>query len=154
MKTKVIYFTASWCGACKVMEPALDDLMNNTSPNLVDYFKYDVDLFPDKMTSYDVNTLPTIVIERGFANQKLIGGQSTQKISDTMDAVWHEYEDQNTNTNNDSLNTIKDWLYEDVPTSEGKPTTKRLKTSIVIILIVGAAGLISSGVLLFQKIRK
>jgi len=56
-KLVVVDFTASWCGPCKMIAPAVAAL-SNKYPNVV-FLKVDVDELRETATSYGVRSMPT-----------------------------------------------------------------------------------------------
>lgn len=55
------YFTASWCGPCKMFSPVFDKVMMETGVN---YQKIDVDSNKDLALKYGVMSVPTLIFER------------------------------------------------------------------------------------------
>jgi len=55
------YFTASWCGPCKMFSPVFDKAMAETGVN---HQKVDVDLNKDLAIQYGVMSVPTLIFER------------------------------------------------------------------------------------------
>ena len=56
----VKYFTASWCGPCKMFGPTFDQVMNETG---VEHMKIDVDQKKDIKASHMVSSVPTLIFE-------------------------------------------------------------------------------------------
>jgi thioredoxin 1 len=55
------YFTASWCGPCKMFGPIFDKAMMETGVN---YQKIDVDQNKDIALKYGVMSVPSLIFER------------------------------------------------------------------------------------------
>ncbi len=55
------YFTASWCGPCKMFSPIFDKAMMETGVN---YQKIDVDNNKDIAVNYGIMSVPTLIFER------------------------------------------------------------------------------------------
>ena len=55
------YFTASWCGPCKMFGPVVDKVMSETGTN---YQKIDVVNNRDMAAQYGIMGVPTLVFER------------------------------------------------------------------------------------------
>ena len=59
---KVIRFTASWCGPCKMLAPIFGEVQNEVSD--VMFETIDVDTNRDKASQYSVSSVPTVIIEK------------------------------------------------------------------------------------------
>jgi len=58
----VLYFTATWCGPCKMFKPTVQAVSAETSVG-INYI--DVDQQPDMAQRYNVSSVPTIIVENG-----------------------------------------------------------------------------------------
>ena len=63
----VLYFTAEWCGPCKLIWPEVQKI-SEKNPNSILFIKIDVDEFEDLSSSCDVSCMPTFQFYR--RNQK------------------------------------------------------------------------------------
>ena len=54
------YFTASWCGPCKMFGPVFDQVMNETD---VWHRKVDVDVNKEETMKYMISSVPTIIFK-------------------------------------------------------------------------------------------
>ena len=63
----VLYFTASWCGPCKMIAPHVESLAQKY-PN-VNFYKIDVDVFEELSASAEVECMPTF---RLYKNNELV----------------------------------------------------------------------------------
>ena len=59
---KIIRFTASWCGPCKMLAPIFGEVQNEVSD--VMFETIDVDVNRDKASQYSVSSVPTVIIEK------------------------------------------------------------------------------------------
>jgi thioredoxin 1 len=55
------YFTAAWCGPCKMFGPIVDKVKADTGINIQ---KIDVDNNKDMAIQYGVMSVPTLIFER------------------------------------------------------------------------------------------
>jgi thioredoxin 1 len=70
-KLKVVYFTASWCGPCKIMSPELK-VVSKTEKDKLDIYKMDIDnVITDDIL--DVSSVPTMVF---FKNGEMLGSHT------------------------------------------------------------------------------
>ena len=64
----VLYFTASWCGPCKMIAPHVQQLADQNPA--VNFYKIDVDEFEELTMSGGVNCMPTFLL---FKNNSQVG---------------------------------------------------------------------------------
>jgi len=73
---KILYFSAAWCGPCKMLGPIMESLSGQ-----INYEKIDVDNNQDLSIQYGVRNIPTLVlVENGEAVGRLVGVQSKEAI--------------------------------------------------------------------------
>lgn len=73
---KVLYFSAAWCGPCKMLGPIMESLSGQ-----INYEKIDVDNNQDLSIQYGVRNIPTLVlVENGEAVRRLTGLQQKDAI--------------------------------------------------------------------------
>ena len=71
------YFSASWCGPCKVTKPIISELKNEVSGLTVDFI--DVDENYEESLKYQIRSVPTIILERsGLEVDRIIGSHSKE----------------------------------------------------------------------------
>ncbi|XP_042497402.1 thioredoxin H2 [Macadamia integrifolia] len=76
-KLLVIDFTASWCGPCKYIEPAVIEMANKYTD--VEFAKIDVDELMDVAQEYRVQAMPTfILIKEGKEVDKVVGAKKDE----------------------------------------------------------------------------
>lgn len=74
--SRVIRFTASWCGPCKALEKTLEQI--NTS---VPIEVYDIDEQPQYATEFGVRGVPTLVMLDGNVEVKrMVGAKSKPEL--------------------------------------------------------------------------
>lgn len=64
------YFTATWCGPCRLIKPKINELKNQgLSIQIID-----VDQFTEETTNSGVRNIPTIIlIQDGVVQQRMVG---------------------------------------------------------------------------------
>ena len=78
----VVDFFAEWCGPCKAMAPALDQLAKEMAGK-VKIVKLDVDHNPEATQKYRIQAMPTLMIFKGgkVASQQ-VGALPKKKLED------------------------------------------------------------------------
>jgi thioredoxin 1 len=73
---KILYFSAAWCGPCKMLGPTMESLSGQ-----INYEKIDVDNNQDLSIQYGVRNIPTLIlVENGEAVGRLTGLQQKEAI--------------------------------------------------------------------------
>ena len=76
MKT-MKYFSATWCGPCKVFKP----VMNEISGEGYHVEFIDIDNMSDLANKYNVRSVPTVIVEEGGKEvDRIIGSVSKQQV--------------------------------------------------------------------------
>ncbi len=80
MKT-LKYFSATWCGPCKVFKPVMNEVANEGySVQFID-----VDQSPELQQKYNVRSVPTVVVEEnGLEVNRIMGAVSKQQILESI----------------------------------------------------------------------
>lgn len=68
----LVDFMAEWCGPCKVMKPALEELHQKMG-DAVRIIKIDIDKSPAAASSFNVQAVPTLIL---FQKGKILWRQS------------------------------------------------------------------------------
>ncbi|MFV1987487.1 MAG: thioredoxin TrxC [Gemmatimonadota bacterium] len=74
----LVDFHADWCGPCKAMAPALDDLAHERSGDLL-VAKLDTDANPKTSERFEIRAIPTLIVFRG--------GQEAGRVSGAVPAA-------------------------------------------------------------------
>lgn len=73
---KVLRFTASWCGPCKMLAKTLEGVETNIPIEVID-----IDANPELATEFGIRSVPTLVLmEDNMALKKLIGNKTKQEL--------------------------------------------------------------------------
>ncbi len=84
--TTLKFFQAEWCGPCKQQKPIVEDLENEYGKLTVE--RYDIEEDVEETNSYQVKSVPSIVIEHDGDVKKRFTGMTQrpdleQAIEDT-----------------------------------------------------------------------
>ena len=77
---RVLRFTASWCGPCKMLAKNLEEVNTNVPIEVVD-----IDVHTDVAMDYGVRGVPTLIMLDGNTEMKrLVGMQSLKVLEDWL----------------------------------------------------------------------
>ena len=80
MKT-MKYFSATWCGPCKVFKPVMNEIAGEGYH--VEFI--DIDNLSDLASKYNVRSVPTTVIEEnGIEVDRIVGSVPKQQVLDKL----------------------------------------------------------------------
>ena len=79
----LVDFWAQWCGPCKMLAPALNQL-NEELDNVI-IAKVDIDNVTDVPEKYGVRSIPTLLkFENGLSQETRVGFQTVKQLKDWM----------------------------------------------------------------------
>jgi thioredoxin 1 len=83
----LVDFFAEWCGPCKIMSPILDSISEKYNDSVL-ILKVNVDNFPDLAKTYDVMSIPTLILFQDGEQVDLLTGVRTKAaISSIIDKL-------------------------------------------------------------------
>jgi thioredoxin 1 len=75
---KVLRFTASWCGPCKMLAKNLESVKTELPIEVVD-----IDVYTELATEYGIRGVPTLVmVEDDVEKKRLVGMKSLKELED------------------------------------------------------------------------
>lgn len=81
----MVDFFAEWCGPCKMLAPALEEL-GSEMEGRARILKVDVDRSPDLAQKYGISGVPTVMIfKNGTAVEKMVGFQPKQALKSKLE---------------------------------------------------------------------
>ena len=73
---KIVRFTASWCGPCKMLAKTLEDVQTNVPIEVID-----IDAQPEIAAEFGIRGVPTLVMmEDNMATKRLVGNKTKQEL--------------------------------------------------------------------------
>ena len=77
----VVDFWAEWCGPCRMIAPALDEISAGTTGQKVKIVKLNVDENPNVAQKYGIMSIPTLMIfKNGEMAARQVGAAPKQKL--------------------------------------------------------------------------
>ncbi|WVY91318.1 hypothetical protein V8G54_036832 [Vigna mungo] len=83
IKLVVVYFTASWCGPCRIIAPIFEELAKNM-PHVI-FLKVDVDELSSVAKEWSISAMPTFLFfKEGERVDEVVGGNPS-KLRQTVE---------------------------------------------------------------------
>ena len=80
---KVLMFSASWCGPCKMSKPIFNQIKESRQD--VDFEVVDIDENQKLATDYNITGVPTfVVLENNAEVQRIVGGGNVNKLKEIL----------------------------------------------------------------------
>jgi thioredoxin 1 len=83
----LVYFSAEWCGPCKMMPPILQEVKKNIG-NEITIIKMDVDRNPQTARQYGIQSVPTLIL---FKKGKVLWRQSGVVQASQLELIIRQY---------------------------------------------------------------
>jgi thioredoxin 1 len=79
-KVSVLYFSAAWCGPCKILKPVMEEISKEMSDN-IDINYIDINDNMELCAKYGIMSVPTLLfIKEGENKNKIVGLQPKTNI--------------------------------------------------------------------------
>ena len=90
LENVVLFFTASWCGPCKVMYPIVEKLEENLP--MCHFFKIDVDADETEyiVQHFEVSSMPTFFFIKNKEIQNTLSGANKEQFSEYLKTLLLE----------------------------------------------------------------
>jgi len=81
---KLIVFSATWCGPCKMVKPIINQIESENPTITIE--RYDVDENQDKAAKFNITSVPTVIIadENDTEVNRLMGVNQKQTYIDSV----------------------------------------------------------------------
>lgn len=76
--TKILYYTATWCGSCRALTPQLEQIKSKY-PN-ISIENRDIDLNPNDVVNKKLKSIPTFIVEKNGQEIERLISSNISKI--------------------------------------------------------------------------
>lgn len=84
-RVQMLVFSATWCGPCKAMAPAIEDVAREYADSVA-VAKIDIEASPELAKQFDVRGVPTLIVRRGGQQiDRHVGSQSRTRLALMLD---------------------------------------------------------------------
>lgn len=88
--SKIIKFTAEWCGPCKAIQPFVDSLMKEYNFTDAEFEKVDVDHNSEKAEEFEIESIPVFILLQEDKVLKRVNGASEKEIRNLFEFKKNE----------------------------------------------------------------
>jgi len=86
-ETSLIYFTADWCGPCKILRPIVEKVEQDWSSKM-NFVKADVKEAPETIKQLVIKNLPTcVLVHRGKEVARFSGIKKEEEIKNFLEII-------------------------------------------------------------------
>ena len=79
-KVSILYFSAVWCGPCKILKPVMEEISNDMSDS-IDIHYIDINDNMELAGKYQIMSVPTLLfVKGGEIKNKIVGLQPKTNI--------------------------------------------------------------------------
>ena len=83
----LFYFTASWCGPCKRIQPFLQELSEKLDSSIIEIYKIDIDDNEEIVQEYDIKSVPTFFLIKDKIAIDTYSGSDKVKLSELIKKI-------------------------------------------------------------------
>ena len=81
----VMFFWASWCGPCRIMEPEMREIADELNHKRINYVYINVDKYPTTAKEYSITSIPnTLIFRQGELINDIKGKYDKEKMKSTI----------------------------------------------------------------------
>ncbi len=73
----LLYFTAAWCGPCRMLKPVLEKIESESDLEIV---RVDTDKFAELAQEYKIMSVPTMILFKDGQSVRTVTGAKPKKV--------------------------------------------------------------------------